>query len=243
MKYLHWALALLPLAIAAPTQAQDHGSTHEHHRSEHKADEHDRGDHATATHRFDDVERWVKRFDDPARSEWQKPEEVARALGIAEGSVIADLGAGTGYFLEHWSKATGPSGTVIAMDVEPNLVTHMRERAEKGGLANVVPVLGSYDNPRLPRGKVDLIVIVDTYHHIGGRIEYFTRVRELLAPAGRLVVIDFKDGDLPVGPPPSHKVPESRVRTELEQAGFTLTSTLDFLPYQFGLVYTVAPSK
>ena len=200
-------------------------------------------DRATATHSFDDVEHWVSVFDDPGRDAWQKPEEVVRALGIRAGDVVADLGAGTGYFSRYWSRAVGREGVVFAMEVEPALVAHLRDRADREGTANVVPVLGSKDEPRLPPGSVDLAVLVNTYHHIDHRRAYFERFRRVLAPGGRLVVIDWrKEGEFPVGPPPDHRLAAERISAELESAGYAAVGRLDPLPYQYVRIFRIAPA-
>src|SRR5262245_13412515 len=98
-------------------------------------------DAATSQRRFDDPAAWAKVFDDPARDAWQRPQEVVAALGLRPGQRVADLGAGTGYFSRHLSRAVGPTGAVLAVDPEPNLVAWLRDRAEREGTANVVPVL------------------------------------------------------------------------------------------------------
>jgi predicted methyltransferase len=100
---------------------------------------------ATSHRSFENVEHWKKIFDDPVRDEWQKPQEIIRALGIAPGMKVADVGAGTGYFSAHLSKAVGATGSVLAVEVEPNLVVHLRERAQAEATANVIPVLASAD--------------------------------------------------------------------------------------------------
>src|SRR5207249_3795358 len=107
---------------------------------------------ATSHHSFADVEHWVSVFDDPARDEWQKPAAVVRALQIGRGTTVADLGAGTGYFSHYLAAAVGRRGSVLAVDPEPNMVAHLRERAEREHTDNVVPILASLDNPRLPVG-------------------------------------------------------------------------------------------
>jgi len=101
---------------------------------------------ATARHSFADVEHWTKVFDDPKRDEWQKPAQLVEALEIAPGMCVADLGAGTGYFSRYLSQAVGEHGTVLAVDPEPNLVVHLRARAETERTANVIPILASLDN-------------------------------------------------------------------------------------------------
>jgi predicted methyltransferase len=194
-------------------------------------------DDATSHRRFDDPAYWSKVFDDPARAAWQKPEEVVAALGLRQGQCVADLGAGTGYFSRLLSAAVGPTGTVLAVDPEPNLVAHLRERAEREGTANVVPVLASLDNPRLPAGMVDAVLIVDTYHHIDDRLDYFRRLRQALRPPGRVAVIDWQKRPLPVGPEMDHKLAREQVVREMEAAGYRLAEEPSFLPYQYFLVF------
>src|SRR5438094_7691675 len=109
---------------------------------------------ATARHSFADVQHWIAVFDDPARDAWQKPAEVVRALEIQRGMCVADLGAGTGYFSRYLAAAVGRSGSVLAVDPEPNMVAYLRARAEREHTDNVVPILASADNPRLPVGSV-----------------------------------------------------------------------------------------
>ncbi len=215
----------------------DHGHEHAHeHGHEHG---HGHGDDATMTHRFDDVARWVEVFDDPARDAWQKPGEVVAALGIQPGDVVADIGAGTGYFAPSLQRAVGDAGTVFAVEVEPAMVEHLRERAEKNGLARVIPVLGSFDDPRLPRGVVNVALIVNTYHHVDARVDYFRRLRASLAPGGRLAVVEFTDKERPVGPPPERALSKEKIVAELTEAGWTLAADhADMLPWQYVLVFS-----
>jgi SAM-dependent methyltransferase len=192
---------------------------------------------ATAHESFADVEHWTAVFDDPARAAWQKPEEVVRALGLRAGMAVADLGAGTGYFSRFLSAAVGSDGAVFAVDPEPKMVERLRARAEAERTANVVPVLASLDDARLPAGAVDVILIVDTYHHIDDRIAYFTRLRRALRLHGRIAVVDWKKRDLPVGPPLEHKLAREVVVEEMTAAGYALVREPDFLPYQYFLVF------
>src|SRR5262249_51942382 len=180
----------------------------------------DDNDDATMSHRFDDVAEWVKRFDDPARDEWQKPAAVVAALKLAPGMIVADIGAGTGYFNRYLATAVGPNGQIYAADVEPAMVDYMKERAVREKTPNVVPVLCAPEDPKLPEGKVDLVLICDTYHHIGNRLAYFERLKKALTPRGRLAVVGFKPGDLPVGPPPEHKLAPEFVTGELAKIGW-----------------------
>jgi ubiquinone/menaquinone biosynthesis C-methylase UbiE len=192
---------------------------------------------ATVHHSFGDVSHWTAVFDDPSRDAWQKPQAVVQALAIVPGMCVADLGAGTGYFSRYLSTAVGETGTVLAVDTEPNLVVHLRRRAEQEHTANVVPILASPDNPRLPAGAVDLVLIVDTVHHIDDRINYFRRLQRFLKPAGRVAVIDFKKEEIPVGPPLEHKLAPEQVVEEFQAAGYELVAQPDVLPYQYFLVF------
>jgi len=193
---------------------------------------------ATSHHSFADVERWRTVFDDPKRDAWQRPDEVVRALALWPGACVADLGAGTGYFEHHLARAVGKTGTVLAVDTEPNLVIYLRARAEKEGTRNVVPILASPDDPRLPTGVVDVILIVDTYHHLDDRLAYLRRLRTALRPGGRVVVVDWQKWELPVGPPPDHKLAREQVIDEMRTAGWALgDERADLLPYQYFLVF------
>lgn len=176
-------------------------------------------------------------FDDPERDKWQKPQELVAALDLRPGMQVADLGAGTGYFSRYLSAAVGRDGTVYAVDTEPNLVAHLRTRAEKEDTDNVVPVLASPNNPRLPPGGLDLILIVDTYHHIDARRTYFRQLQRVLKPHGRVVVVDFRKRKLPVGPPPPHKLARAQVLSEMNAAGYDLIAAPPVLPYQYVLIF------
>ena len=231
---VHWAiawaawlfLALAPAALAqAPAGAPSEHGTHPHH------------DDATVHHSFADVQHWTAVFDDPGRDAWQKPEEVVKALGLSPGMCVADLGAGTGYFSRYLARAVGEGGTVLAVDPEPNLVVHLRERSEKEKTANVVPILASFDNPRIPAASADVVLVVDTFHHIDDRVGYFRRLRRALKPGGRVAIVDFKKKNLPVGPPPEHKLRRSEIVSEMESAGYKLVAQPDVLPYQYFLIF------
>jgi ubiquinone/menaquinone biosynthesis C-methylase UbiE len=197
-------------------------------------------DDATTHHPFNDPEKWAKVFDDPGRDEWQKPGEVVKALGLKPGMTAADLGAGTGYFMAALSQAAGSGGVVLEIDTEPEMVGYLAKRAKKEALLNVVPVLALYEEPFLPKGRVDRVLIVDTYHHIDDRRAYFTRMRQALAPGGRVAVVDFHKRPLPVGPPPEHKLEREVVVHEMEQAGYRLADEPTFLPYQYFLIFAPA---
>lgn len=228
------ALATAPALVAqhdTGDRAQQHADGHDGHG--HEGHEHD----ATASHSFEDVERWTRVFDDPERDSWQLPERLIEFLGVDRGDVVADLGAGTGYFTVRLARAVGDAGQVLAVDIEPALVDHIRERAEKESLPQVVPILGEPDDPKLPEATVDLVLIVDTWHHINDRIAYLEGLSQALSPGGKIAIVDFREGELPVGPPAGHKLSRDAVHEELTEAGWILDSESEDLPYQYVLVF------
>ena len=219
------AFAESPAQIAADPQVE-----HRHTGGHDMSGGSDRGYHRS----FDNAEMWAKEFDDPARDAWQKPEQVLDALRLERTAIIADLGAGTGYFSVRIAKRV-PEGKVFAVDIEPDMVRYLRERAQQEHLGVLVPVLASTESPNLPE-PVDFVLVVDTYHHIDHRIAYFAKLRESLRPNGRLAIVDFK-ADLPNGPPPEHRISPEKATAELNAAGYSLVATHPFLPRQYFLVF------
>jgi SAM-dependent methyltransferase len=185
-------------------------------------------------HSFGNAETWAKEFDDPARDAWQKPDDVLDALQLARTAYVADIGAGTGYFSARIAKRV-PDGKVFAVDIEPDMLRYLRERAHRERLHALQAVQASADSPNLP-APVDVALIVDTYHHIDDRVAYFSRLKSMLRPGGRLAIVDFKT-DAPEGPPPERRIPPEKVTVELEQAGYSLIAKRDFLPRQYFLVF------
>jgi predicted methyltransferase len=188
----------------------------------------------THHHSFEDANKWAQVFDDPKRDAWQKPHEVIQALALPPDAVVADIGAGTGYFAVRLAHMV-PKGRVFAVDTEPAMVKHLAERAKQNSLANLTAVAGKPDDPRLPE-KADLVLLVDVYHHVGERDRYFRKVAESLKPSGRVAIIDFRM-DSPVGPPKSARIPPERVKAEMKKAGYALAQEHAFLPNQYFLVF------
>lgn len=193
---------------------------------------------ATSHRRFDDVDYWSKVFDDPARDAWQKPDLVIDALGVSAGDTVADLGAGTGYFSARLSRAVGPRGRVLSVEVEATLVAYLRDRAENEDSDNLTPILASLDDPRLPHSSVDLVLIVDTIHHIDNRRDYFAKLSRCLRERGRIAIIDWKKMEkIDVGPPLAHRLAREQVTSEMNALGYTLVAEPKILPYQYFLIF------
>jgi len=188
----------------------------------------------THEHGFSGAAQWASVFDDPARDAWQKPHEVIGALGLSAGASVADIGAGTGYFAVRLAHMVS-GGKVYAVDTEPDMVKYLAERAAKSGLTNLIAVQGSPASPNLP-AKVDLVLLVDVFHHIGDRARYFRDLRSSLTAGGKVAIIDFR-ADSPVGPPAQARLAPQQVIDEMIQAGYTLDKTQDFLPNQYFLIF------
>jgi SAM-dependent methyltransferase len=187
-------------------------------------------------HRFEDAERYAKSFDDPARDAWQMPDRVIGALGLTSGQSVADIGAGTGYFTVRLARAPARP-QVFAVDIESRMVDYVRNRASREGLTNVVAVQAEADRTNLPE-RVDVALVVDTYHHIPNRVAYFTALKTQLKPGGRLAIVDFRQ-DSPEGPPMEFRFTPEQITAELTTAGFALQAQHDFLPRQMFLIYAV----
>jgi predicted methyltransferase len=190
----------------------------------------------THHHDFVDASKWAGVFDDPARDEWQKPHEVLEALDLAPDAAVADIGSGTGYFTVRQSHFV-PKGRVYGVDIAPEMVKYLSERASKSGLSNITAVAGKPDDAMLP-AKVDCVLVVDTYHHIDNRSGYFARLRASLKPGGRVAIIDFNEKS-PVGPPVADRLSPSQVTAEMETAGYRLMTSHEFLANQYFLVFTL----
>jgi SAM-dependent methyltransferase len=188
----------------------------------------------THEHSFGDAEKWAHVFDDPQRDAWQKPHEVIQALALKRDAAVADIGAGTGYFSARLATLL-KDGRVYAVDLEPDMVKYLGERARRDGLPNMIAVQGAAGTPHLP-AKVDLALLVDVYHHIDARPRYFRDLRKSLNPGARVAIIDFRL-DSPEGPPPAARVPPEQIKAEMKQAGYVLVTEHSFLPRQYFLVF------
>jgi ubiquinone/menaquinone biosynthesis C-methylase UbiE len=197
-----------------------------------------RGHPAPLGHRFRSAEEWAKVFDDPARDAWQKPEEVVALTKIDPAMVVVDVGAGTGYFELRLSRAVGPSGRVLALDVEPDMIRYLKERGAREGWTNVEARLAATDDPDLSDASVDRVLVVDTWHHVPERVAYAKKLRAALRAKGRVVVVDFTK-ESTMGPPPEHRLSPQSVRDELAAAGLETEIVDEDLPEQYVVVGSV----
>lgn len=176
----------------------------------------------------------------PDRDLWQPPERIMDALGIAEASVVADVGAGSGWFTVRLARRVGPNGIVYAQDVQAEMLSAITRRVQREGLTNVRPVLGRGNDPRFPAaaiGKLDAILLVGTYFEIEDRVTMLRNLAAALKPGGRIGVIDFKANGGGPGPPLEERVDPEVVIRDAAQAGLRLLSSESFLPYQYFLIF------
>lgn len=177
----------------------------------------------------------------PDRDAWQQPGRIMDALGIGDGSVVADIGAGGGWFTIRLARRVGPNGLVFAEDVQRQMIESIERRVQREALRNVRLVLGTTEDPRLPKGALDAALIVDAYHEMDDRIPLLRNLAQSLKPTGRLGIVDFRlDGGGP-GPPLDERIAPELVVTDAEQAGLRLISHETFLPFQYLLVF--GPAK
>ena len=183
---------------------------------------------------FEDVEKYINFLERPDRAVWQKPDEVVKALALTGSETVVDLGAGSGYFSFRFARAL-PSGKVIAVDVAPEMVRHIHHKAMMEGVTNVEAVLAKPDDPYVT-SDADVVFICDVLHHVDDRANWLGRVFAKMGKGARLVLVEFKEGDLPEGPPAKVKLPRKQLETLIRNAGFGEPKADDqLLPYQLVL--------
>jgi ubiquinone/menaquinone biosynthesis C-methylase UbiE len=180
-----------------------------------------------------DLARYIERLEAPDREAWQMPDEVVAALGLRPGHVVADLGAGPGYFALRLARKVGKLGRVYAVDVEPALLTVLRDRLASRNIDRLTPVLGLPDDPLLPPGSCDRVLSVNAYHHYHHGPAALRRMARLLRRGGRLAVIDFHKRESPMGPPLEMRVSRARLLADSKRAGLRVARELTFLPHQY----------
>jgi ubiquinone/menaquinone biosynthesis C-methylase UbiE len=176
------------------------------------------------------AEEYARVLNDPKRDAWQLPDAVIKALDLKRDEVIADIGAGSGYFAKRF---TQHAAKVYAVDIDEKLLAMVRD----GAPPNLETLLASPDDPRLPDASVDTIFFCNVLHHVENRQPYYAKLARALKPGGRVVIVEFHKKPLPVGPPESMKLSPEQVINEFAEAGFRHDSSQDFLPYQYLLVF------
>jgi len=179
----------------------------------------------------------IKSFEKPERASWQKPDEVVQALALKNGEVVADIGAGTGYFTRRFAKAVAPDGKVYAVDVAADALGYLQEQAEKEGLHNIVTLVSQEEDPMLPKNTVDLAFFCDVTHHLANRISFYRAMSPGVKQRGRLAIIDYAPDAPRIPHAPEEHVPRSEVISEAEAAGFKFVKDFKFLPNQYFLVF------
>jgi ubiquinone/menaquinone biosynthesis C-methylase UbiE len=185
---------------------------------------------------FEDVEKYIAFLERADRAAWQRPDTVVAALGLTGKETVVDLGAGSGYFTFPIARAL-PQGKVIALDVEPEMIRHVHHKAMTEGIANVQAAFGKSDDPSVPAGA-DLVFMCDVLHHVADRPAWISKLATEMKPGARLVVVEFKEGDLPEGPPKAAKIPRAEIVALANGAGLELVEEKpELLPYQTFLVF------
>jgi ubiquinone/menaquinone biosynthesis C-methylase UbiE len=172
---------------------------------------------------------WLERSE---RELEEQPEVALDALQIRPGMVVADVGAGVGYFTIRLAHRVGPTGKVYANDIQPEMLSRLQDRLDEDKITNVEPVLGTQADPRLPANKIDLVLMVDVYHELAQPQRMLQQLRKALKADGRLVVVEYRKEDPTIPIRPEHKMSVSEVKTEIEAEGFRLAEVLRNLPRQ-----------
>jgi ubiquinone/menaquinone biosynthesis C-methylase UbiE len=185
---------------------------------------------------FAEVEDYIAFLDRPERDAWQKPDAVVGALDLRGDETVFDLGAGSGYFSFRFARAV-PQGKVVAADLEPEMIRHIHHKARMEGLTNLVPVIIKADDPQVP-AEADVVFVCDVLHHVQDPAGWLKRAASEMKPGARLVLIEFKEGELPEGPPESAKIPRGQLVELVKAAGLRFESEqANLLPYQGFLVF------
>ncbi|MFZ4578800.1 MAG: class I SAM-dependent methyltransferase [Myxococcota bacterium] len=185
---------------------------------------------------FEDTEKYIAFLDREDRAAWQKPDELIRSLALKGTEVVADVGSGSGYFAFRFAQAL-PKGKVVAIDVDPEMVRHVHHKVMTQGLQGIESVLAPTDDPKVP-GDADLVFVCDVLHHVEQRNAWVGKLFAEMKPGARLVIVEFKEGELPQGPPAAMKLARAHVKALVTAAGFGFVREDDrILPYQVVLEF------
>jgi predicted methyltransferase len=182
-------------------------------------------------------------LDRPEREREESTSEAIKALRLQPGMVVADVGAGSGYYTVRLARAVGPTGRVYATDVQRGMLDLIERRVKEERLTNVVTVLGSDTDPSLPAQALDVALMVDVYHELQAPQTFMRRLRETLKPSGRLVLLEFRQEDPNVPIRTEHKMSVNGARRELSADGFTFRESVERLPWQHLLIFAPQPAS
>lgn len=236
MKQLLLTLSLGFMIASCNPAKHPHEDDHHPEHDTAKHNKHHHG-HGHANHHMNQrpFEELVDHFENPERDEWQQPEKVIAFLGDLKNKTVIDIGAGTAYFE---SKIKEPSAKLIAADVDDRFIDYMNARIKRDNLTNLSTRKAEYENPPVETSEADVVFMVDVYHHIENRVDYFKKVKSGLKPNGHLVIVDFKKGDFEVGPPDEMKLHASQIISEMKDAGLRLKEAdSTALKYQYLLKF------
>jgi SAM-dependent methyltransferase len=177
---------------------------------------------------------WLER---PEREQEERSDLLLPLLGVHAGMVVADVGAGSGYYTERIARAVGPSGIAYGVDVQPEMIALIRERARQSGLENIRPVLADLKSVKLPAESVDLAILVDVYHELEYPYEVLASIVDTLKPEGRVAFVEFRAEDPQVPIKPLHKMSEAQIRAEASRQRLAWVGTLETLPWQHVVVF------
>jgi ubiquinone/menaquinone biosynthesis C-methylase UbiE len=180
---------------------------------------------------------WIKTLDGPARVEAMKIPEVVAALKLQPGQVVADIGAGSGLLEVPLARAVGPTGRVYAVEIDIGFFPEIRKRTEAAGVSNVRTVLGKYADPALPVKNIDVALFHDVIHHVDDRATYLKTLAGYIAPAGRIVVIDFEGGMGPHRAEPALEVTRTQLTAWMAAAGFTAVEDVKLFPDKYFIAF------
>jgi cyclopropane fatty-acyl-phospholipid synthase-like methyltransferase len=215
---LRVAFFLFPLAVSAQDAVK-----RDHHQM--------RGLH-------NDPKAYIAALEDPKRNLYQKPQEILAALDLKPGEIIADVGAGSGYFTFRLARQVGERGKIYAVDVSPDMILYINRAVRDLKVTNVISILADSDDPLLPVPSVDRFFFSDAWHHIDNQTKYLTLMKKLLKPKGEVVMIDFHKKETPVGPPLRMRIAREDLIKQMTANGFQIVKEHTFLPYQYFIVFT-----
>ena len=179
---------------------------------------------------------WLTR---PERIQEEEPDRMLGALDIKKGSVVADIGAGVGYHVWRMADMVGPNGKVIAEDIQEGMIQLLKRNIDDRKLRNVEIILGTPTDPKLPANTLDMVLMVDVYHEFSEPVTMMKHIQNAMKPDGRVVLVEFRKEDPNVPIQPLHKMSVQDVRSELEPLGFKFQRSIEFLPWQHVLIFTV----